>query len=197
MSKADDLMRDVKYANLEAVLKRSIRGEFKDAIEAIEKKIILMKQLEQNRQRNYFRDTEKLLYAYPLLKKKIEEDDFLVEMAGKSADIVRIKTPAAGGNPDREAVAQEYENSRLASIEKTKKEVQRIERALDEIRYKDKAKIQEDEGYRIITMKYFEGLNNEEIAEQTNYAERTIQRHKNRMINRLKVIIWGAEALDV
>lgn len=47
----------------------------------------------------------------------------------------------------------------------------------------------------LIDMYYFKGLKIEEIAAKTNLDERTIYRHKKRLVRRLAVIFYGDEAL--
>lgn len=139
--------------------------------------------------RDYFKDTERLLYSYPDLKLKLAMDEEELNnnqmvQKRKSADIVRFG--GSGKRPDDPD--EEYLNSRMVSINRTKKEVERIDKALDTISDEPK--------YTIIPMKYFKNKTMEEISEALACDERTVRRNKNRLINRLKIIFFGAEALN-
>ena len=88
---------------------------------------------------------------------------------------------------DPEAKEERYIAERKASMERTKREIQRIDRALETI--------QDDPYYDIIPLKYWDLLQPAEIAERLNCDERTLYRHKNRLVNKLKVVLFGADAL--
>lgn len=143
-------------------------------------------------ERNYFKETEKLLYAYPALKVQIEQVKLDIEdlkregYSGRSKDIVIIPS-GSQGVMDKSDIQQERIRRRIESLERTKREIARIEKALEYIK--------DDPGYPIIELKYFLEKDNEEIAEQTNCSVRTVIRHKNRLINKLKIYLFGADAL--
>lgn len=168
------------------IIKKSIDDAAKKAAEAV----IKANEEVEATQRNYFRDTEKLLYSYPSLKIALAQYDEELEkgivLHGKSKDIIRFSPGSGVSDPD--VIAEANAQSKLASIERTRAQVQRIERALETI--------QDDEYYDIIPLKYWDLLKNEEIAERFNCEVRTIQRNKNRLVNKLKVILFGADALN-
>jgi DNA-directed RNA polymerase specialized sigma24 family protein len=143
----------------------------------------------QAEQRNYFRETERLLYSFPALKLSLAEYDEdaqageLIASRAKSKDIVRWSSN--GGNTVTDT--DEIKKSKLASVERTRKQVQRIERALETVK--------DDTYYEIIPLKYWDGIPGEEIAERLNCDERTYRRHKNRLVNRIKIVLFGADAL--
>ena len=167
--------------NINEVIKKTV----KETIKEINKSPV-------QQGRNYFKDTEKLLYAYPALElqaQEIEKDinDLRREgYTGKSKDIVKM--PAGGGQvlTKNEIQGQRIKN-RQSSLERTKKEVDRIERALGQIK--------DDPGYKVIEFKYFKEMTNEQIAEELSYSVRTVIRHKNRLINKLKIYLFGIDAL--
>ena len=74
-------------------------------------------------------------------------------------------------------------------MDRTNREIDRIERALNQIK--------DDPGNKVIEMKYFKEMANEEMAEEMSYSVRTIIRHKNRLINKLKIILFGVDALNL
>lgn len=169
------------------IIKKSVDEAVKKAAEAI---------IKTNRefdaaQRNYFKETERLLYSLPALKLKVAQDEEdlkngLVKFRERSRDVIK---PSQGGYgpSDPEAKEERYIADRMESMERTKREIQRIERALETI--------QDDEYYEIIPLKYWDGLSPVEIAEALHCDERTFYRHKNRLVNKLKVVLFGADAL--
>ena len=137
--------------------------------------------------RNYFRDTEILLYNYPALKIKVAQDEeFLYDPeaatapTGKSKDVVRFSKTGHGLDMDR------YTESVKASMMRTRQEVLKIERALETI--------QDDKYFDIISLKYWDGMTLEVVAEALNCDVSTIYRNKNRLVNRVKAVIFGADA---
>lgn len=55
--------------------------------------------------------------------------------------------------------------------------------------------IQDDEYFDIIPLKYWDLMQPQAIAKALNCDERTYRRHKNRLVNKLKVVLFGADAL--
>jgi hypothetical protein len=169
------------------IVKKSVDEAVKKSVEAI---IKAHKEFDAA-QRNYFKETERLLYSLPALRLKVAQDEEdlrngLVSLPEKSRDIVK---PSQGGYRmhDPEAREERYIAERKESMERTKKEIQRIERALETI--------QDDEYYDIIPLKYWDLMQPAQIAETLNCDERTFYRHKNRLVNKLKVVLFGADAL--
>jgi len=166
------------------VIKKSIDDAVKKSIEAIK----ATKEEIEAGQRNYFKETEQLLYSLPALKLKLAQDEEDLkngDMVAKrrSKDII-VVSGTVGYHVDPE---EDYIRRRMASMERTKREIQRIERALETI--------QDDPYYDIIPLKYWDLLPPAEIAEILNCDERTYRRHKNRLVNKLKVVLFGADAL--
>jgi len=169
------------------IIRKSVDEAVKKAAEAI---IRANKEFDAA-QRNYFKETERLLYSLPALRLKVAQDEEdlkngLVLPPEKSRDIVK---PSRGGYRmhDPEAKEERYIADRMESMERTKREIQRIERALETI--------QDDEYYDIIPLKYWDGMSPAQIAEALHCDERTFYRQKNRLVNKLKVVLFGADAL--
>ncbi|MCT4593162.1 MAG: sigma-70 family RNA polymerase sigma factor [Anaeromicrobium sp.] len=168
--------------NIESIIKRTAQET--------------VKELERNRliksdSLTYFQKTEKLLYSYPDLLQAIkqkEEDIKYIESygVGETSKSVVLYTTGGGGSEQEKYV--EIIEGYKASRERTKRLTEKIERAIDEIK--------EDKYYCIIEKKYFTKLTREEMEEVLNISESTIRRHRNRLINRLKVILFGADALE-
>jgi RNA polymerase sigma factor (sigma-70 family) len=169
------------------IIKKSVDEAVKKAADAI---IKANKEFDES-QRNYFKETERLLYSLPALKLKVAQDEEdlkngLVKFRERSRDVIK---PSQGGYgpSDPEAKEERYIADRMESMERTKREIQRIERALETV--------QDDEYYEIIPLKYWDQLSPTEIAERLCCDERTYRRHKNRLVNKLKVVLFGADAL--
>ena len=66
-----------------------------------------------------------------------------------------------------------------------------IERGLDQIKH--------DDWYGVIEYTYLvrPRLNTLEVAEKVHCNERTVRRHKSRLINELSILFYGADALDI
>lgn len=167
-------------------IEKIIRKTVEETIKEINKRPV-------QQERNYFKDTEKLLYAYPALKlqiKEIEKDIKDLQEEGyteKSKDIVMM--PTGGGQVlTKKEIQEQRIKNRQDSLARTQREVNRIERALKQI--------EDDPGYGVIEKKYFGGKTNDEIAEDLSYSVRTVIRHKNRLINKLKVMLFGVDALE-
>jgi RNA polymerase sigma factor (sigma-70 family) len=169
------------------LIEKRVEREVKRAAEAI----IRVNREFDAAQRNYFKETERLLYSLPALRLKVAQDEEdlkngLVKFRERSRDVIK---PSQGGYgpSDPEAKEERYIADRMESMERTKREIQRIERALETI--------QDDEYYDIIPLKYWDQMPPAEIAERLNCDERTFYRHKNRLVNKLKVVLFGADAL--
>jgi len=167
------------------LVKKQVDREVKRSIEAIIKARI-------ESERNYFKETERLLYNYPALKLKLAQDEEdlangLLVPKERSKDIVCPTGSSSYGPHDPLAQAERYIAERKASMERTKHEIRRIDRALETI--------QDDPYYDIIPLKYWDLLPPAEIAEALHCDERTFYRHKNRLVNKLKVVLFGADAL--
>lgn len=167
------------------IIKKSIDDAVKKSVAAIK----AVNEEAEILQRNYFKETERLLYSLPALRLKVAQDEEDLKngqmiLKRRSKDIVAFSGTTCGNHQDPE---ENYIERRMASMERTKREIQRIERALETI--------QDDEYYDIIPMKYWDQLQPAQIVEALHCDERTFYRHKNRLVNKLKVVLFGADAL--
>jgi len=183
---SEDYLKSTISPEVQKIINTSIDQAIKKALNAITK----ANELTHENERNYFKETERLLYSLPALRLKVAQDEEDLQngqivIKRKSADIIRFSGIGNSNNLyDPEA---EYIGSRMASMERTKREIQRIERALETI--------QDDQYYEIIPMKYWDLMQPAEIAERLGCDERTFYRHRNRLVNKLKIILFGADAL--
>ena len=139
--------------------------------------------------------TVKRLYAYPLLKQNIERykadiEDIKHEDMQKSKSIVEFYSHSGNGEkPD-------LEDLRAAKIRIVQMKINRDETEIVEI---DAAlsTIKDDKYYPIIEMRYFERMEQEEIAEKMDCSLRTIIRQLGRLLDILTVSLYGADALTM
>ena len=151
----------------------------------------LIKQQAPETERNYYRETEILLYNYPALKLKVAQDEeflydpdaYTTPTNNRSKDIVIFSTNGGSHGLD----INQYTQGVKSSMMRTRQEVMRIDRALEVI--------QDDKYYDIIPMKYWGGISMEDIAEKFECEDRTIYRNKNRLVNKVKIMLFGADAL--
>ena len=142
---------------------------------------------------NYFKMTERRLYAYPMLEQNIEMhqqdiEDIKKEVFGHSKDIVVYSpTSSYGDKPDVEEVRQERIKFVREKIWRDREELKEVKRALE--------RIKDDEYYKVIELHYFKHVEKEEIAKILKCSEITAWRQKKRLVSTLSLALYGAEAL--
>lgn len=75
-----------------------------------------------------------------------------------------------------------------ALLLRNRRAARRIDRAV--------ATLSDDPYYRLLTLKYHDGLSEEAIAEVLSCDPSTIRRNKNRLLERLSIIFFGVDALE-
>ena len=139
----------------------------------------------------YFHFMEEILTNLDSLKRKAKRDGLDIEDLKKEElhkDLYYDPQPPEGPDIDDETRHLQKIRRRWRSKIRTENLIERIEKALEEIKH--------DEYYRIIELKYFKRLSTEEIAKEIPCSERTVIRHSKRLINELIIIFHGAEALE-
>jgi uncharacterized protein YjcR len=161
-------------------------------IEQIINKAILMTRCACEREAmDTFRATEKRLYAYPIILKKIENDKEMVAEIEQRGIHERSKSIIRFMRSSTRLTAEEIKGAVItdltAVIAGDEKEIYTIDKAL---------KIIEDDPYRdIVKYKYFEGKNDDEISDLLCCDPSTVRRQKARLVARLSVFLYGAETV--
>ena len=140
--------------------------------------------------RDAFKATERRLYALPILRLKLEDDrERLDEIRqygprGRSKSITRFSKSGVRLSPEEilEAVVADMESTIAAD----EYEVEAMERAL--------AVISADDYYQTVTGRYVEDLPDEKVAELIHCDTTTVWRNRKRLVQRLAVWLYGAEA---
>lgn len=171
----------VWYMALTKKDKQEIKELFKNAV-SLGKKI----------ERNTYKQTEKRLYAYPVLKKNIERykkdiEDVKQEEFSRSKDIAFYAAGAGTEKPDIEEIRKAKIFVIEQKIARDREEIKEIEAALDEIR--------NDEYFEIIPLHYFKRISQEEISQKVHCDKVTVWRNRRRLLNILEVCLYGAEVL--
>ena len=117
------------------------------------------------------------------------------EIIEKSIDRVIIRLRAEGILKTDEKTVMEkteellkrYEGFKLSDEPITRKILAKVDDALKSV--------QDDPYYLIIPMTYFEHTSRENIADYFGVTERTITRHKSRLIDQMSVILFSDDVL--
>jgi DNA-directed RNA polymerase specialized sigma24 family protein len=138
-----------------------------------------------------YKETERRLYAYPIIKLKIADLKEKVEeiqafdAPSKSKSVVSFSKTGIRLTPDE--ITEALIRDTTADIAGNEAEIENIEKALDTVA--------EDEYAAIIPLKYFECKSDEETADSVKCSERTVRYQKSRLVNRLAVRLYGIDAL--
>lgn len=152
-----------------------------------------------------FKNTEKILYCYNILKEHVADEKEYLSMVKKrrSGSLIQYSQykPLP---PDEEQLLED----RIASYERSKSDVDRIEKALE--------KIKDKKGYDVIELRYLkrkERIENgrrteevytfEEIASilsgqegyNENLNEKTVRGYKNTLVRDMAIFLFGSDAV--
>jgi len=152
-----------------------------------------------------FKNTEKILYCYNILKEHVADEKEYIGMMqkSKSCSVVRYSKNKVE-KPDEDQLLED----RIASYNRSKSDVERIEKALEKIKGK--------KGFEVIDMRYFqkkkrkeggktieETYTYEQIAEtlagqqgyNENLNEKTVRNYKNSLVRDMAVFLFGSDAI--
>lgn len=172
--------------NFEKIIKKAIKESVAAAINA-------GYSMRDQSIQNYYKQTEKRLYAYNSLVGGIEaykeeiSDLEDVGMPGKSKSIVFV--PSGSRICGEDLLSAKIQDLKY-KIQRNQREIKNIDKALDMIK--------KDEYCNIIKMKYIDKshLNDDEIANKLNCDPSTIRRNRRRLVNKIEIFFYGADALN-
>ena len=158
------------------------------ALEAVKSALAVVKPAGKG---NCYKQTEVRLYAYPTLldnikRHKLDIEDLKREkITEKSKDITSFSVDGIRLTPE------ERQAGKILAVEiklqRDQKEVDEIAAALN--------MIQGDQYVAAITGRYFENISDTDIAIKLNCDERTVRRNRNRLVKKMALKIYGADAL--
>lgn len=140
---------------------------------------------------NAYRATERRLYALPVLVRKVEDARQRLrelEQRGapqRSKDVIRFARSGVRVSP--EEILETLIVDIKATIATDEHEIETMRKALQ--------LIEGDTYYAAVSGRYFEGISDEEIAKQIPCDERTVRRHRGRLVRVVAVWLYGAEAV--
>ena len=140
-----------------------------------------------------FQKTEKLLYELKFLKGALEVKR--EKLAGLKNDPVLLSKRETGVNVQ---ATKKYlpEIEKIENmIENCENEIKRLEHVVNMTENALK-NIEDDKYYKIIELKYFEEMTLEYAAGKFNVDITTIKRNKNRLINRLRTLIFSDNVIQ-
>lgn len=147
-----------------------------------------------------FKNTEKILYCFNTLKEHVADEAAYLDMINKhtSGSVVRYSKNKAD-KPDEDQLLED----RIASYNRSKSDVDRIEKALKRISGR--------KGYEVIEYRYLkrkgekqdEIYTYEEIAVilsgqqgyNENLNEKTVRNYKNTLVRDMAVFLFGSDAI--
>lgn len=138
-----------------------------------------------------FKATERRLYAIPDLQAKLKDDQEELEdtrkygLKERSHNITRFFKSGVRLTPEQimEAIIIDLE----AAVASTSHELEALDKAL--------ASIQDDPYYLVVGGKYVQQMTDEEIGEQIHCDPSTVWRNRKRLVQRVAVRLYGAEAV--
>jgi hypothetical protein len=152
-----------------------------------------------------FKNTEKILYCFNILKEHVADEAAYIAMMNKSTSGSIVKySKNKVEKPDEDQLLKE----RIASYNRSKSDVDRIEKALEKIKGK--------KGYDVIELRYLQRKRKkengkeveevytfEEIAEilsrqqgyNENLNEKTVRNYKNKLVRDIAIFLFGSDAV--
>lgn len=109
------------------------------------------------------------------------------EEPGRSKDLVFFSTHGSGSR----LTDTEIQEGRILLLQQ---KIYRDQVEIDEINFALDV-IKDDEYYPIIEMRYFKEMKDDEIAPHFPCDPRTIRRHKSRLVRKIAIKLYGAEAV--
>ena len=152
-----------------------------------------------------FKNTEKILYCFNILKEHLEDEKAYLEMIEKkkSGSVVRYSK-----NKLEKLEEDQLLEERFTSYQRSKNDVERIEKALNKIKNK--------KGYEVIEMRYLQRKKKIENEKQTediytfeeiadtlsgqqgyseNLNEKTVRNYKNALVHDMAIFLFGSDAV--
>jgi RNA polymerase sigma factor (sigma-70 family) len=181
------------------VLEEQIKSSMFDKLATIiaEKVVEILKKsnLVKDNSKTAYQKTEQLLYHYKSFKKVIKERELEIEtikqygVPQRSTSIVGY-TPKTNSVPSMNLESDVVENAVRnvqASIYDTVQVIAMIDKAMDSLK--------QDPYFKILEMRYFDGITQEEIADHFGVSQVTISNNKNRLVRRLSIELFPSQAV--
>lgn len=145
-----------------------------------------------------FKNTEKILYCFNILKEHVsDEEEYLGMIGKKKSGSIICYSKNKTDSPDDDQILKD----RIESYRRSKSDVERIEKALK--------KIEGRKGYEVIQYRYLKRKDKDEIytyeeianvlAGQQGYNEnlneKTVRGYKNVLVHDVAIFLFGSDAV--
>ena len=143
---------------------------------------------------NYYKKTEKLLYAYPALKEIIKstyidiEDLITQGVQSCSKDIVKMPRFNEGVKKDMDDILLDRVEAKRDSLKLTEFDVVWIEKAIKKLTAHERD---------LVKLKYFKNMSMAEISDKLYCSESTVKRVRRRVITTLSINLFGSAAITM
>jgi len=140
---------------------------------------------------NYYKATERRLWALPDLKDKVNKDKQYLQdlidngLRSHSKDVVRFQR--SGRRLSNEEILEALIKDIKAAIAANEYEIKVVEDALEPLT--------NDPYFRVIPGRYFEQLSDDELTKELFCDARTIRRNRGRLVHRVAVRLYGVDAV--
>ncbi|MEA4928492.1 MAG: hypothetical protein VB104_07425 [Candidatus Limiplasma sp.] len=159
--------------------------------EAVERAVAATRIAQATEAKDYYKQTERRLYAYPHLLEKVQDD--IARLTDLEAGILQKKSKSlvrfspSGVRVDPEEMAEAMMNDLRAHMAMDKQEVETIQKALKSI--------ERDTYFATVLARYFDGRADWEVAEELHCDESTVRRNRARLVRIVAIRIFGAPAM--
>lgn len=163
------------------------REEFKEMFQQEFERLYNQKKQEEGKFN--FKDTETLISAYPGFLAQIENYKIKIEEL-KSDNAVIIKNAANDVNVQTSFQYKSEIEKKEEMIANYEARIKRLQSITNQINNALNS-VSNDKYYSIIELKYMNRLTNYEIAAKLEIEESTVRRHKNKLISKIKYILFA------
>lgn len=147
----------------------------------------------RDNKKSAFQKTEQLLYNYQSFKAVIADKE------------EQIRTIIDNGRPQRSKSITNFSSAGnaeyLSELEKDEDKVEQIRNSVAITKHyiaivdRELEKLSSDSYYDLIRLLYFEGMTQDEVSEYYECSQRTIWRNKQRIINKLRVMLFSDDVI--
>lgn len=149
-----------------------------------------------------FKNTEKILYSYTVLKEHVEDekkyiDESMAELHKSKSKSIVVYSTAQKKEIDEDLILE----NRKAAYRRSKADFDRVTKALNKVKKK--------KGYEVIEYRYLKRKENEdvytyeEIADLLsgkkgygeNLNEKTVRNYKNKLVKEVAIFLFGSDAI--
>lgn len=169
-----------KEPSVEEIIKKTVDAALEAGRRSAEKSV-----------KNAFKDTERRLYEYTMMKQRLEDDKERLEELerygprGRSHSVGRFVRSGVRLTP--EEIYEYVHGDMEAVIKSDMEEIETIQRAI--------SRIENDRYAYCVFGKYFDEEDDKTIAEKLGCDSSTVWRNRKRLVQHISVLLYGADAL--